>query len=402
MDFLETFRLSFTALKANKVRSLLTMLGIIIGVSAVILLISLGSGLKHYITDQFDKLGSNMILVMPGKILSDDGEIGQGPPNFAGSKLTLKQADDIKKLGSPIINTAPSIEMPVSAKYGNTSRFVNADGVTESQLEISDIKIEQGRGISKSDVDRSRKIAIIGPIVREKLFNGNNPIGKKILLGDRHYEIVGITESIGSGLMGSNDPDNNVYIPITSAMDQFGMDNVQVISVKVADKDDIEEGKAMAKRYLSRKLDEDDFTVTDMSSMLDAINSILNVLTMALGGIAAISLVVGGIGIMNIMLVSVTERTKEIGLRKAVGAKSGDILLQFLTEAVVLCLFGGAIGILIGFGGSLIAHKWIPAVVPLWAVLLAFGFSAAVGIIFGVAPAYKASKLDPIKALRYE
>ena len=402
MDFLETFRLSFTALKANKVRSLLTMLGIIIGVSAVILLISLGSGLKHYITDQFDKLGSNMILVMPGKILSDDGEMGQGPPNFAGSKLTLKQADDIKKLGSPITNAAPSIEMPVSAKYGNTSRFVNADGVTESQLQMSDIKIDQGRGISKSDVDRSRKIAVIGPIVMEKLFNSNDPIGKKILLGDRRYEIVGVTESIGSGLMGSSDPDNNVYIPITSAMDQFGMDNVQVISVKVADKDDIEEGKAQVKRYLSRKLEEDDFTVTDMSSMLDAINSILGVLTMALGGIAAISLVVGGIGIMNIMLVSVTERTKEIGLRKAVGAKSGDILLQFLTEAVVLCLLGGGIGILIGFGGSIIARKWIPAVVPLWAVLLAFGFSAAVGIIFGVAPAYKASKLDPIKALRYE
>ena len=402
MDFLETFRLSFTALKANKVRSLLTMLGIIIGVSAVILLISLGSGLKHYITDQFDKLGSNMILVMPGKILSDDGEMGQGPPNFAGSKLTLKQADDIKKLGSPITNAAPSIEMPVSAKYGNTSRFVNTDGITESQLQMSDIKIDQGRGISKSDVDRSRKIAVIGPIVMEKLFNNNDPIGKKILLGDRRYEIVGVTESIGSGLMGSSDPDNNVYIPITSAMDQFGMDNVQVISVKVADKDDIEEGKAQVKRYLSRKLEEDDFTVTDMSSMLDAINSILGVLTMALGGIAAISLVVGGIGIMNIMLVSVTERTKEIGLRKAVGAKSGDILLQFLTEAVVLCLLGGGIGILIGFGGSIIARKWIPAIVPLWAVLLAFGFSAAVGIIFGVAPAYKASKLDPIKALRYE
>ena len=402
MDFLETFRLSFTALKANKVRSVLTMLGIIIGVSAVILLISLGSGLKHYITDQFDKLGSNMILVMPGKILSDDGEITHGPPNFAGSKLTLKQADDIKKLGSPITNATPSIEMPVSAKYGNTSRFVNADGITEGQLEMSDIKIDQGRGISKSDVDRNRKIAVIGPIVMEKLFNNNDPIGKKILLGDRRYEIVGITESIGSGLMGSSDPDNNVYIPITSAMDQFGMDNVQVISVKVADKDDIEEGKAIVKRYLSRKLKEDDFTVTDMSSMLDAINSILGVLTMALGGIAAISLVVGGIGIMNIMLVSVTERTKEIGLRKAVGAKSTDILLQFLTEAVVLCLFGGAIGILIGFGGSIIARKWIPAIVPLWAVLLAFGFSAAVGIIFGVAPAYKASKLDPIKALRYE
>ena len=402
MDFLETFRLSFTALKANKVRSILTMLGIIIGVSAVILLISLGSGLKHYITDQFDKMGSNMILVLPGKILSDNGEVTHGPPNFAGSKLTLKQANDIKNLGAPITNAAPSIEMPVSAEYGRNSRFVNADGITEGQLEMSNINIDQGRGISRSDVDRNRKIAVIGPIVMEKLFNNNDPLGKKILLGDRRYEIVGVTESIGGGLMGSGDPDNNVYIPITSAMDQFGMDNVQVISVKAATKDDIEEGKALVKRYLSRKLEEDDFTVTDMSSMLDTINSILGVLTMALGGIAAISLVVGGIGIMNIMLVSVTERTKEIGLRKSVGAKSGDILLQFLTEAVVLCLFGGAIGVLIGFGGSIIARQWIPAVVPLWAVLLAFGFSTAVGIIFGVAPAYKASKLDPIKSLRYE
>lgn len=402
MDFLEIFRLSFTALRANKVRSILTMLGIIIGVMSVILLISLGSGLKNYITQQFEQLGANTIYIMPGRSGIEEGGFGQGMPNFAGSKLTMEHYQELKRLGGVIVDAAPSIELPASIKYGNKSRYSNVDGATENLLKINNINIGEGRGIMRADVNRSRKVAVIGPIVKEKLFDNNDPMGKKILVGDRRYEVIGVTESIGSGLFGGGDPDNNVYIPITSAMDQFGLDNVQVISVKVKDKNDIDEGKALIKKFMLRKLDEDDFSVVDMSSMLEAINSILGVLTITLGGIAGISLLVGGIGIMNIMLVSVTERTKEIGLRKAVGAKSSDILLQFLTEAVVLCLLGGALGITLGYLGSLIATKFIPAVVPLWAVLLAFGFSATVGIVFGVAPAYKASKLDPIEALRYE
>ncbi len=227
-------------------------------------------------------------------------------------------------------------------------------------------------------------------------------MGKKLTIGEERYEIIGVAEPFGA-LGGSNDLDNAAFIPITCAQDQFGMTNVMYIIARAKNKESIDEAKSQIKRFLLKKnLTEDDFTVMDQASLLSSINQILGVLTIALGGIAGISLLVGGIGIMNIMLVSVTERTREIGLRKAVGAKSSDILMQFLTEAVVLCLVGGTIGIILGFLGSLLAQKWLPALVPMWAVGLAFGFSSAVGIIFGIAPAYKAARLDPIEALRYE
>lgn len=400
MDFLEILRLSFSSLKANKIRAFLTMLGIIIGVAAVILLISLGSGLQNYITQQFESLGANSIYVMPGKISLDEG-FSQGPPNFAGSKLTITQAKEIKKLSDAIVDTAVGIEMSASMKYGNISKYARSQGVTDNFFSMYNIEVESGRSLTKGDVEEKRKVVVIGATIKKKLFENIEPLGKKLLIGDRRYEVIGVTKEKGM-LGGNNDIDNAVYIPFTCAQEQFGMDNVMYILIKAQSKERIDEAKAITKRYLLKKLKEDDFTVMDQASLLSSINQILAVLTMALGGIAAISLLVGGIGIMNIMLVSVTERTREIGLRKAVGAKSSDILFQFLIEAVTLCLFGGIIGVSIGFGGSLIAKKFIPTTVPVWAVLLAFGFSSLVGLIFGVAPAAKAAKLDPIEALRYE
>ncbi len=404
MDFLEIIKLSLTALKANKVRSALTMLGIIIGVMAVILLISLGSGLQTYITDVFESLGTNTVYVMPGKMLSEEGSFSQaGAPNFAGSKLTLKHAKELGKSSEAISDAGAMIEMGATIKYANNSKYAKAQGITNNIFTIYNITVESGHPLSKTDVDRKRKVTVIGPTLKEKLFNNNDPIGKKILIGEARYEVIGVSEKKGGSFGAENDLDNAAYIPITCSMDQFGTNNVMAIIISARDKDSIEEAKMFTKRYLLKEsLEEDDFTIMDQASLLSSINQILNVLTLALGGIAAISLLVGGIGIMNIMLVSVTERTREIGLRKAVGAKFSDILLQFLTEAVVLCLLGGVMGILLGFGGSLIAQKFIPATVPLWSVILAFSFSAAVGIIFGVAPAYKGAKLDPIEALRYE
>jgi putative ABC transport system permease protein len=402
MDYLEILKLSLSALRANKVRSFLTMLGIIIGVAAVILLISLGSGLQNYITQQFESLGANSIYVMPGKISLEGGGISQGPPNFAGSKLTLTQARDIKRMVEAVTETGAGIEMSLTFKYGKNTRYAKATGVTDTLFDLYNMKLSTGKFFTRADVDQKRKVAVIGATVQNKLFGNINPIGKSLLIGDERYEVVGITQELGM-LGGSNDVDNAAFIPITCAQDQFGMTNVMYIVARARDKDSIDEAKTQIKRYLLKKnLKEDDFTVMDQGSLLSSINQILGVLTMALGGIAAISLLVGGIGIMNIMLVSVTERTREIGLRKAVGATSADILSQFLTEAIVLCLAGGTIGILLGTGGSLLAKKVIPTTVPLWAVILAFGFSTAVGLIFGVAPAYKAAKLDPIEALRYE
>ncbi len=402
MEVLEILKLSFSSLKANKLRSFLTMLGIIIGVAAVILLISLGSGLQNYITQQFEDLGTNFVYVLPGQVLAEGGGFTQGQPNFAGSKLTLKDVKDIKRLGYPIVDASAIIEGPGSVKFGSVSKYLQYHGVEENFFKMRSVKIAIGREFKQSDIERKKKIIIIGQNVREKLFGDVSPLGKKILLGDSRYEVIGVTEEKGGGLGVSMD--DIVFIPITAAQSQFNQESVQDIMVEASDKETIPEVKKTVERFYlkDRKLKEDEFSVVDQASLLSTINSIIGVLTAALGGIAAISLLVGGIGIMNIMLVSVTERTREIGLRKAVGAKSQDILFQFLAEAVTLCLVGGLIGILIGICGSFLAEKFIPTTVPLWAVLLAFGFSSAVGLIFGVAPAAKAAKLDPIDALRYE
>lgn len=399
MDFLEAVKLTIVSLKANKVRSFLTMLGIIIGVSAVILLVSLGSGLQRYITSTFEDLGSNTLYVLPGQV-GQEGQSITGPPNFSGSKLTLNDSRDIKKLGLPIVDVGASNENSTSIKYGNISKYVQIHGITENFLKMSNINIVLGRDLTKADIDQERKVVILGNAIADKLFNGINPLGKKVLMGDFRYEVVGIMEKKGGGLGASLD--DVPFIPITSYQRHFNSDKIQAISIAVQNKESIPEAKAMVEKFFLKRLKKDEFSVVDQASLVTTINSIIGVLTAALGGIAGISLLVGGIGIMNIMLVSVTERTKEIGLRKAVGATSKDILFQFLTEAITLCLIGGGIGILLGAGGALLAQKVIPTEVPLWSVILAFGFSAMVGIVFGVAPAIKAAKLDPIVALRYE
>lgn len=395
----EVFKLALVGLKANKVRSFLTMLGIIIGVSAVILLISLGSGLQNYITQQFESLGSNLIYIMPGQIGQEGQGFSQGPPNFAGSKLTLKDAKDLAKLGDLIVDASTAIEEPVSVKYGNISKYSTVHGVEDNFAKMVTIKIAVGRLLTRADMEQQRKVAVMGPAIKEKIFGDTDAIGKKILISDVRYDVVGISEKKGGS---SSSFDDIIFIPLTTAQKQFNKENVQSIMVQVKAKNDIPEAKNILEKFFLKRYKKDEFSIVDQESLLQTINSIIGVLTAALGGIAAISLLVGGIGIMNIMLVSVTERTREIGLRKAVGARFRDILFQFLIEAITLCLAGGFVGILIGIGGSVIARKFIPAVVPLWSVILAFGFSAAVGIIFGVAPAYKAAKLDPINALRYE
>lgn len=401
MIILEVLQLSFTALRANKVRSFLTMLGIIIGVSAVILLISLGSGLQNYITEQFESLGTDLLYVLPGQVGQEGASFSQGPPNFAGSKLSLKDTRDLLRLGPPIVDASAVIEETASIKFGHTAKYSRVHGVMENFFKMTSMNMAEGRALNKGDIEQQRKVTVMGPSIKDKVFGDIQPIGQKILIGDTRYEVVGVAEKKGSSGLGSSF-DEVTFIPLTAAQKQFNQENVMSIMIQVTDKQDIPEAKRITERFFLNRVKKDEFSVVDQASLLQTINSIIGVLTTALGGIAAISLLVGGIGIMNIMLVSVTERTKEIGLRKAVGAKSSDILSQFLVEAITLCLIGGAFGILIGAGGALVAQKFIPATVPLWAVLLAFGFSAAVGIIFGVAPAYKAAKLDPIDALRYE
>lgn len=398
IEFEETINLAIKSIWRNKARSSLTMLGIIIGVSAVILLISVGQGLQNYITGQFENLGTNLIYVLPGQGFEG---FGQGPPNFAGSKLTLNHVEKISKLGGSVKTAAADNEIPSRVKYKGESKVSTVAGVSSEWNQMMNIEIRDGRNLRSSDVELSRNVAVMGQTIIEELFGKADPLGKEITIGNEKFTVIGIIEEIGTQSIGI-DIDNFVAIPITSSQRVFGIDIVQTVIVQAINKEEIESAIDQVERYLLTQMDEDDFSVVDQSSLIETINNILGVLTAALGGIAAISLVVGGVGIMNIMLVSVTERTREIGLRKAIGAKPSDILRQFIIEAVTLSVVGGGIGILIGWGGSLIINQFFPAEVTLWSVSLAFGVSAFVGILFGVAPAIRASKLDPIEALRYE
>lgn len=395
----EIVKLSFQSLLRNKTRSLLTMLGIIIGVSAVILLVSIGQGLQNYITQQFEALGSNLIVVLPGKVGAGGSVTG---PNLAGTKLTLSDVDKLSRLGGPIESVGAGIEMPATVSYLGKSTYTTIGGLTAEYQKMRNLVTSTGREISDSDNNSSRPIADIGTTVVDKIFGNVNPIGKKITVGGQKFEVVGILSKIGSGAGFGVDTNNFIFIPLTTSQNLFGIKGVQAIGVKVRDKEEIPLATTMIKKELGKRLKADDFSVLDSSSLLSTINQILGVVTLALGGIAAISLIVGGVGIMNIMLVSVTERTREIGLRKAVGAKPSDILYQFIFEAVALSVVGGGIGVLIGFLGALAINQFIATTVTLWSVALAFGVSAAIGVIFGVAPAARASKLNPIEALKYE
>ncbi|QQS38677.1 ABC transporter permease [Candidatus Woesebacteria bacterium] len=398
IDYTETFTLATKAIWRNKARSSLTMLGIIIGVSAVILLISVGQGLQNYITQQFESIGSNQIFVLPGKGLEG---FGSGPPNLAGSKLTLRHVESISRLGGSVKTAAADNELPSSVKYKGTSIVSTVAGTSAEWLVMSNVEIGNGRGLTDSDVEQSRNVAIVGKSVVEELFGSANPVGQNITVGDQSFKIIGELNELGTQSIGI-DVDNFVIIPITTSQRVFGVEAITTIVVQAVNKDEIPIAVEQVERYLKTQLDEDDFSVVDQESLLNTINQILGVLTAALGGIAAISLVVGGVGIMNIMLVSVTERTREIGLRKAIGAKPSDISSQFVIEAVALSVSGGGIGIIIGWLGSLALNPYFPTHVTLWSIALAFGVSAAIGILFGVAPAVRASKLNPIDALRYE
>ncbi len=402
VELLEIIKLALKALRANKLRALLTMLGVIIGVTSVILLVSIGNGLQTYLDTQFESLGSNIVIIMPGTVGDGNGgaNFSGGAPNFQASKLKLNHVRDLEKLGPPLVATAPIFETAGRVSFEKNSKSTTLLATTEQYQNVRKINIDKGRWLTKVDLDGAKRVAVIGPSLSEKLFGSGNPIGRQVTLSQRRFEVIGVSEKYGSML--GIDVDNAIYIPITTAQKVIGFDNLMEIMIKVDNKDNITEAQDIIKSYFLRKLTKDDFSVIDQRQILNTINQILGVLTIALGGIAAISLLVGGIGIMNIMLVSVTERTKEIGLRKAVGAAPNDILSQFLTEAVILSLGGGLLGILIGGGGSWLLGRFFSTTITLWSVLLSFGVSATVGIVFGITPAIRASRLTPVDALRYE
>lgn len=406
MKFLELLRVSLRALRANKMRSMLTMLGIIIGVAAVIAMVGIGNGATASITSQIQGLGSNLLIVSPGQ--SSSG----GVKGAAGSSNTLLMTD-ISKLeaaGSAVKAVAPFVSTNVQAVYGSGNASTSASGTTAAYAQVRNLEIAQGRFLTQEDVDSFTRVAVVGPTVVKNLMGDANAdiLGKTIKLKNIPFLVVGVTASQGSSGMTNND--DVVYIPITTAQDRMiGNKFLRQIFIEASSADEmtIAQNQVTYALRSAHKLQDsqaDDFTITNQADVLKTMEGVTQTLTMLLGGIAAISLLVGGIGIMNIMLVSVTERTREIGIRKAIGAKGRDIMIQFLIEAVVLSIAGGGIGILIGWGGSILVGKAMSMAtsVSMTSVLLAFGFSAGIGIVFGVFPAKKAASMDPIDALRYE
>lgn len=392
----ELITLSLRSIASNKLRSFLTTLGIIIGVFSIIVLVSIGSGLQSYITNQISSLGSNIIDVLPGS---------QGNP-FGGllsNTLRIQEARTIKNAVDGLGHSTPILQQAAILKYKNIKdKNAFAGGVSyEYPLVVTSLKLQEGNFFTKGQEQSGSNVVVIGSKVYDLFFRTGKAVGKRIYVGDRQYTVVGVIKKTGASI-GSFDRDNIVYIPVELAQAQFGTTIVREVVVSANSK---ELTPIVIKRIntaLLKNLSKDDFTVETADSISETISNVTDALSLALGGIAAISLLVGGIGVANIMLVSVTERTREIGLRKALGAKRSDILKQFLLESVMISVFGGTIGIILGMLVSLLIAIVLVSTVTPWSVFIAFGFSVLVGVVFGMAPAIRASKLNPIDALRYE
>jgi len=373
------------------------MLGVIIGVAAVILLVGIGTGVQDEITGQVEGLGSNLLFVIPGQY---GGSMGgdQAPPS---RRFTIEDSDLLARRVPGLDSVVPVIQAGSTIKRGNQSLRVVVAATNEQGGEVFSGELAGGRGYRKSEVQAGTRVVAIGSNVRDVLFPGQDPVGKTVTLEGQRFTVVGYYVPLGGGLAG--DQDSQVYIPVTTAQRVFNLNYINTIVVKASDAERIEVVKADIRRVLTPRYGEE-FTVFTQEQTLGLLSSLLGTLTYMLAGIAGISLLVGGIGIMNIMLVSVSERTREIGIRKAVGARTYDILSQFVIEAVGLSVLGGIAGIAIGWGGAelMAAFTPVPTNVTPWAVAMAFFFAAGVGVFFGVYPAWKASQLDPIDALRYE
>jgi len=403
MSGLEHLLTALRSIAQNKVRALLTTLGVIIGVMSVILLVALGESAQAYVENEFAVMGSNVLIVTPGR-QETTGLI----PITAGShrKLTSDIARAIKRNGQGITGVAANSVGLGSVRFENRQRHVMVIGTTPDFEHVRQLYTQIGRFINDQDIERNNRVAIIGMTVKRELFGNSRALYERISINGTKHMIVGILEDRGMAL--GIDLGDLVIIPLPSALQMFkgGEDELWEILVAARSTDDLPLATESVRRIIRSAHDNnEDFTITDQDGMLKTFSRIFDMLRIMLVGIASISLLVGGIGIMNIMLVSVRERTREVGIRKAVGARNIDIALQFLIESVTLSLLGGIIGTALGALGTFIIQVLYPAMpigVSLWSALMAFGFSMAVGVFFGVYPAMKASTVDPVVALRYE
>lgn len=374
MNFVETFRVAFEAILSNKVRSGLTMLGVIIGVMAVILLVSIGEGARAYITKELTGLGTNLLIITPGKTNTSGGF---HPPS-AGSvrKLTYDDSLALRRRAWLLTDAVPIVLGSGKVKYQNHSRDTTVIGTTKEFERVRNLFVDTGSFISQEDVDGKSKVVVLGRRVKDELFGESNPLGKVVMVSDARYRVIGVMTKKGMSL--GMDIDDVVFIPVTSGQELYDTDGLFEILASTPRAEDVDRAIAQIKEILTRRhAHKEDFTIQTQGAILSTMNTILGVLTAVLGGIAGISLLVGGIGIMNIMLVSVRERTREIGIRKALGAKNRDILAQFIIEAITLSGAGGLIGIIIGVGLALLIPVFVdvlPTSVSVWSILMAFFF----------------------------
>jgi len=407
---LSSHRIAIRALKVNRMRSALTMLGIIIGVAAVIAMVGVGSGATERIQEQIQSIGSNLIIVQPGSLSANGVRLGSG----AVVTLTLDDARAIASECPSVAVAAPAVRGAVQVVSGNNNWATIAQGVTPEYMTIRDYTMESGEFFTSQDVDAAAKTAVLGETVAENLFGDTDPTGQVVIVKNVPFTVVGVLTPKGQSPTGQ-DQDDVILIPISTAVQKVlgtnkanaravGTIMVQATGPAVMDQAQDEIQSLLRERHKILPGNDDDFAIRNLTEVFEAQESSAQVMSILLGAIASVSLIVGGIGIMNIMLVSVTERTREIGVRQAVGAKTADILMQFLVEAVTLSLLGGVIGIALGtLASALISHfaQWSTDVGYL-SILLAFMFSALVGVFFGYYPARKAAYLNPIEALRYE
>ncbi len=403
-----TGRISLRALLVNKMRSFLTMLGIIIGVGSVITMLAIGAGAGKKLGEQVASLGSNLLMIFSGSATSGGQRMGAG----TDPTLTLGDAEAIRKELSAVAEAAPFVNGIAQTVYGNQNWSTILQGTTPPIFEIRDWNVSAGRLFTWEDVRGAAKVCLIGTTVADNLFGGIDPVGKVIKIKKVPFTVIGLLEKKGESPDG-RDQDDTIYMPVTTAQKKvlggtYG-DSVRLIFVKAKSFDQLGEAEEQVNALLRQRhrigpKQEDDFSVRNITQLLQSAEQMVRIISLLLMAIASVSLLVGGIGIMNIMLVSVTERTKEIGIRMAVGARAADIRFQFLIEALSLSLIGGALGIVLGIGLSRIISYFAdwPSIITAPSILLAFGFSSAVGLFFGFYPAYKASKLNPIDALRYE